>query len=265
MFSLSDWLRRDLGFRTLIRAGRTIMLSSKTACDDLERFYPSARGRGHVVRFAIDLDTAAFVARGSEMRALYKLPEHYFFMPNQFWRHKNHGVILAALARLKAEGRLAEVPPVILTGQAKDPRSPTYFDDLMTEAKSSGVDCHFRYLGLIPYDHVISLNAACHAMINPSRFEGWSTPIEEAKSLATLLLLSDIPIHREQAPGAQFFDPLSPDAAARVLLDCARAPVGPRPPLQALVAAQVERLDEHGRALLEIVRAAVASQGLAAL
>src|SRR5690606_13928538 len=129
--------------------------------------------------------------------------------------------VVEALARLKGEGRLDEVPPVVLSGLAEDRRNPRHYDRLMAEAHATGVESHFRYLGLIPYDHVLSLNAACERMINPSLFEGWSTPIEEAKALGTPLLLSDLPIHREQAPDAHFFNATS-SAAANVLLACAR-------------------------------------------
>jgi glycosyltransferase involved in cell wall biosynthesis len=258
MFSRLNWWRRDLGFRLQIRSGRTIMLSSETARDDLKRFYPASRGRGHVVRFAIELDIAPCLSRGEEMRATYGLPQHFLFLPNQFWRHKNHIIVIAALARLRAEGVLAEVPPVVLTGQSKDPRHPAFFDELMAEVNAAGVGDHFRYLGLVPYDHVMSLNAACTAMINPSRFEGWSTPIEEAKAFATPLVLSDITIHREQAPDARFFDPASTEQVAQALIEAARKPPKPRPATDDLVAAQERRLDAHASSLLATVRATVA-------
>ena len=34
--------------------------------------------------------------------------------------------------------------------------------------------------------------------INPSKHEGWSTSVEEAKVFSTPMILSNIPIHREQ-------------------------------------------------------------------
>ncbi len=37
------------------------------------------------------------------------------------------------------------------------------------------------------------------ALINPSQFEGWSTTVEEAKSLGVKMLLSDLEVHKEQA------------------------------------------------------------------
>jgi glycosyltransferase involved in cell wall biosynthesis len=257
MFGRLNWWRRDFGFRMQIRSGRAVMLSSRTALADLERFYPAARGRGQVVRFAIDVDPAPYLARGEEMRATYALPERYFFMPNQFWRHKNHGVIVEALGVLRAAGRLTALPPVILTGQPKDPRNPAHFENLMARAAVLGVNDHFRYLGLVPYDHVLSLNANCQAMINPSHFEGWSTPIEEAKAFATPLLLSDIPIHREQAPGARFFNHSSAADSAAALEQAAAGRMTSRPHIGELRMAQAARLDEHGRALLATVKAGI--------
>lgn len=258
MFGRLGRLRREAGFALQIASHRTPMVSSRTALADLERFHPSAKGRGRMVRFAIDLDVSAHLGRGEEMRAAHALPERFFYLPNQFWRHKNHATMIGALAWLKAEGRLDEIPPIVLTGQTKDPRHPTHFEDLTASVAAAGVGDHFRYLGLVPYDHVLALNASCSAMINPSLFEGWSTPIEEAKAFATPLILSDLAIHREQAPEARFFDPRSAQAAAEALIAAARAPILPRPDAAILASAQSRRLDEHAASLLAVIEAATA-------
>jgi hypothetical protein len=142
MFSRYNWWRRELGFRAQVRANRTIMLSSKTACNDLERFYPAASGKGHVVRFAIDMDVASYLGKTAEMRATYDLPARYFFLPNQFWRHKNHAVVIDALAHIKAAGGLDSLPPVILSGLPKDPRNPQHFESLMARVE---LGCHVRH------------------------------------------------------------------------------------------------------------------------
>lgn len=257
MFTRINWWRRELAFRMQIRSGRTLMVSSATARGDLERFYPSACGRTHVVRFAIDLDIARYRDREPEVRAAYSISGRFFFLPNQFWRHKNHAIIVAALARLKREGALELMPPIMLSGSAQDIRNPTHFADLMRDARAAGVESHFRYLGFIPYDHVLSLVSCCDALINPSRFEGWSTPIEEAKAVGAPLILSDIPIHREQAPGASFFDPLSSEAAANALREMGRCPHAPRASLEVLSAEQNLRLNDHAASLLKTVQAAV--------
>ena len=66
------------------------------------------------------------------------------------------------------------------------------------------LDC-FRVLGAIPSWHLAVLMHHAMAFINPSLFEGWSTSVEEAKSMGKQVLLSDIAVHREQAPARGFF------------------------------------------------------------
>jgi glycosyltransferase involved in cell wall biosynthesis len=51
----------------------------------------------------------------------------------------------------------------------------------------------------VPLDVVFALHRRAMALLNPSRFEGWSTTVEEAKALGRPLLLSDIRTHRAQA------------------------------------------------------------------
>jgi glycosyltransferase involved in cell wall biosynthesis len=257
MFGRFGWWRRDFGFRTQVNVKRQIMLSSFTAQSDLEKFYPKSVSNTHVVRFAIDLDIRKHLEMGGQMRDAYSLPDRFFFLPNQFWRHKNHNIIIAALALLKARGKLEDLLPIVLTGQPKDPRSPAHFDALQAAMRTAGVESHFRYLGLVPYDHVLALNATCERMINPSFFEGWSTPIEEAKAFATPLLLSDIPIHREQAPGSLFFDPHSAEAAANSLLAASQHKPDAKPKHNVLRAAQDIRLQSHADALLGVVESAL--------
>jgi glycosyltransferase involved in cell wall biosynthesis len=61
---------------------------------------------------------------------------------------------------------------------------------------------NFRFLGLVPRRHVISLMRTCAALINPSFFEGWSSTVEEARVLGVPMLLSDLAVHREQMGNA---------------------------------------------------------------
>ena len=57
------------------------------------------------------------------------------------------------------------------------------------------------------------------AVLNPSLFEGWSTTVEEARALQVPMVLSDLPVHQEQADGiARFFDRTSASSLADALL-----------------------------------------------
>jgi glycosyltransferase involved in cell wall biosynthesis len=202
LFSTAARWRRDLGFRAQIASGRRIMLSSESALRDCRKFYPHMTNEVSVVRFATRPEAVLLTANPSDVLAHYGLPPKYFYLPNQFWRHKNHQVVVDALAVLRKRG-LDVV--VAASGSPKDPREANYFDGLMGQVRAHGIDANFRYLGMIPLDHVYALLRASMALINPSRFEGWSTTVEEAKAFSVPLILSDIDVHREQAGGSAHY------------------------------------------------------------
>lgn len=247
LFAKRDYIKREIGFRAQLSARRTVMLSSKAALADLGRFYGVRDA--HVVRFAVNIDIRRVVNLANAVIQKYDLPNSFFYLPNQFWIHKNHRLIVQALQILKDDGRLPKVPPIVLSGHTVDPRSPKHFDDLMAQMSSLGLKSHFRYLGTLPYEDVLSLNAACLALINPSMFEGWSTTIEEAKALSTPLLLSALDIHKEQAPTARFFGLNSPDELAEALWEAAQGQVPKRVEGNQLLANHSVRLNEHARSL----------------
>jgi hypothetical protein len=58
----------------------------------------------------------------------------------------------------------------------------------------------FIFVGLIPHDHLYSLIRQSKCVLNPSLFEGWSTTVEESKSVGKRMILSNLPVHLEQAP-----------------------------------------------------------------
>ena len=75
-------------------------------------------------------------------------------------------------------------------------------------------------LGQIPFEHLGGLLRDAIALINPSKFEGWSTSVEEAKSAGKHVILSDIPVHKEQAPErGSYFSPDDPEQLAQLMAD----------------------------------------------
>ena len=196
LFSTAAWWRRELCFRAQIMSGRHILLSSESALADLRKFYPRLTNDVSVARFATQPEAALLTTNPAEILTGYGLPPAYFYLPGQFWRHKNHQVVIDALTILKERGRDVVVAA---SGSAKGLRDADYFDNLMGQIKARGLGANFRYLGIIPLDHVYALLRMSVALINPSRFEGWSTTVEEAKSFGVPFILSDIDVHREQA------------------------------------------------------------------
>jgi glycosyltransferase involved in cell wall biosynthesis len=208
-FNAAERFYRDRDFKMQCRHATRILLSSHATQRALRSFEPSCVGKSRVLQFVAQPEIATPATEVSKLRERYGIAGPFLHVPNQFWAHKNHRLIVDALSILKERG---ERVLVISTGATQDYRRPRYFKDLMAHANALGVVDSFRTLGVVPYEDLVGLMVNAVALINPSRAEGWSTTVEEAKSLGKRIILSDIPVHREQAPPDGVF--VDPDDAA---------------------------------------------------
>lgn len=240
------------GYERICRDSDAMVLSSHAALADLHRFAPGFDKPAHVLHFVSAPATADGLRSLESLQAEHGLPPVYFHLPNQFWSHKNHRVVVEALALLQTEGCDATV---VCTGNPKDLRNPAHFGELMARCRAAGIERRFRVLGLVPYRDMQALMLHAHAVINPSRSEGWSTSVEEGRTMGKQLLLSDIAVHREQAPpGALYFGVDDPVALAAALRAALAAPRRGTPPAQ-WQQDYALRLHEFGAAYLKIARA----------
>ena len=225
LFSRAAWWKREIGFRAQCLGRRVVLLSSESARRDCEAFFPRTRGRTAVARFSGQVDLDAVQVWAAVAPAAHGLPKRFFYLPNHFWAHKNHTLVLEALRHIRAErGTLDGFPPIVMSGPTEDHSDAGLFERTMAAAAADGLALWFRHLGLIAYGDVLALNMAADAVLNPSLFEGWATSVEEAKSLGSALILSDLEVHREQAPDAAFFAPHDAGALAACLMRRAAAP-----------------------------------------
>ncbi len=210
-FSQRELRKRDAAYRNVIERSQALLFSSQDARNDCNAFMPGFEHKAHVLHFVASVSSST-LPEPSEVLAKHRIDRPFFHVPNQLWAHKNHGIIRDALHILKSR---RESPLVICTGLKKDYRNPQYFPQLQKSVDDLNLTENLRFLGLIPYDEMQVLLRQSMAMINPSRFEGWSSTVEEGKSLGKRILLSDIAVHREQAPERGTFFPVdSPEALA---------------------------------------------------
>jgi glycosyltransferase involved in cell wall biosynthesis len=203
LFSRTARWRRDLGFRVQLASGRSVLLSSNSALRDLREGYPDLANDVSVVQFASEPPAGLLTADPFAVLAQYGLPSKFFYLPNHLWRHKNHQIVLDALTLLKQRG--VEIV-VVASGSVEDPREPGYFESIKQQIETRSLEASFRHVGMIPLAHVYALLRSAAALINPSKFEGWSTTVEEAKSFGVPMVLSDIDVHFEQTHGeARYF------------------------------------------------------------
>jgi glycosyltransferase involved in cell wall biosynthesis len=213
-FSIAARAQTAVGRHLQLTGHRLVMLSSRDSERDCHRFYPRSVGRTVVVPFAVPSPNVP--ALDLSLVGRHDIPARFIYLPNQFWRHKNHHLVLRALGiACKREPSLA----IVASGSCHDHRNPGYFADLMKNARDLGVDRSFHVVGLVSREDVLQFALQSVAVINPSLFEGWSTTVEEAKSLGVPLLLSDLPVHQEQAGGeAIYFGRDSPEQCADALV-----------------------------------------------
>lgn len=214
--------------RRIIAQSDIVILSSRDAFEDFMRIAPAEhRSRGRVLQFVSQPRNGAAVTAvsASALEKKYGFEGKFFFLPNQFWAHKNHIVVLRAVSLLKERG--IDVL-VLCTGNVKDYRiaGSDYVDGLYAFIDAHGLSDHVKILGLIDYGDVLSLMKNSVAVLNPSRFEGWSSSVEEAKSMGKLVLLSRIGVHVEQNPAnARYFEPDDAAELAELLARAWAAPV----------------------------------------
>jgi glycosyltransferase involved in cell wall biosynthesis len=206
---------RDKSFPALLRdPNRHVVLSSRCALEDAARAYGPPLAKTHILHFTtVPLpswfqDPAPFVAK-------YNLPPIYFIICNQFWIHKDHVTAFEAAAKLKSQGLRVDL---VCTGPTHDNRHPEFFPKLKSQIKALGIEGQVHILGMIPREDQICLIRASQAVLQPSQFEGWSTVIEDARSVGKPVIASNFPVHLEQnAPRSSFFHMGSADACARAI------------------------------------------------
>lgn len=214
-FSKFAKLKREIGFLSQINAGRILLLSSKDACNDCERFYPATKGKTHIVQFAVPPPVPMSVDFARGIADSYGLPKNFFYLPNQFSVHKNHQLVANAIKIIRNQGGYLVIAA---SGSMRDHRDLNYYAQICKQIKNLDIQENFRLLGFIPHQHVSALMQVSVALINPSLFEGWSTTVEEAQALGVPLILSNLTVHREQVgEKAHFFDRWSADSLAETL------------------------------------------------
>jgi glycosyltransferase involved in cell wall biosynthesis len=202
----------------LIKGSDKIVLSSYDAFNDFKTRYGNMSQKVEVIHF-VSQPPANHADVSQQVSNVYKTNDlPYFYLPNQFWTHKNHIAVFKACEILVRKGYNFQL---LTSGHMKDFRgNDDHISHLIDYVKENNLENVIKFLGLISYTDVFDLITNATALVNPSYFEGWSSTVEEAKSVGTLTLLSNIPVHKEQNPsGARFFNPDSPVELAKIMED----------------------------------------------
>jgi glycosyltransferase involved in cell wall biosynthesis len=232
--------RMETYFREHVRAAAQIVLSSEDARSDFARVFPARLRDTHVVRFCSVPDAQWWELDPAEVTRKHALAGKFLIVCNQFTRHKNHLVLMRAMELLRSRG-MSDVT-LVCTGSTFDHRGEDYAGQVSRFVEEHGLQAQVRILGLLPRAEQIALLRCAAAVMQPSSFEGWSTIIEDAKTLGRPVFASDLPVHAEQLGGAENLLPQD-DAGAWANAIAAAWPT--------LAAGPSEDAEARGRILLE--------------
>lgn len=224
MMSAAEVRTRTLEFSTIVAHAQRIVLSSHCAQADCLAAFPQSTGRTTVMQFRTFADPAWLAADAEATTRKYHLPDRFALISNWLLPTKNHRLMLQALAQVAPAERGGL--NIVCTGDIYDFRNPGFYNTFLNEISELGLRDRVAILGVIPKIDQIQLLRRSQVYLQPSLFEGWNTGVEEARMLGRSLLISDIGVHREQAPPrSTFFDPHNPADLAAKLQAAFAAPV----------------------------------------
>ena len=149
-------------------------------------------------------------AQLEQVRIDLRLPEQFAFYPAQTWPHKNHEMLLRAVAQLRRQGL---VVPLVFSGA-----STPYRDHLVQVASELGVAEDVRWVGFVEPGQLRALYHLARCVVVPTLFEAASMPIFEAFRSGVALACSNVTAApRQVGDAALIFDPHSVDEIASAI------------------------------------------------
>lgn len=200
-FSEAEVRSRNKEDGQMLNHRNKVLLSSEAARSDALKYFDCSECQIFVVPFVsslfLDFNN---LSRKEEEMFLFRnglVNGNFAYVGNQFWKHKNHQIIFDSLDYLEQKN----VPinfKIVFTGKMADYRNPEYIESTKNNLDKYTKKGIIVYLGLVTRNEQMYLLHNAKFVIQPSLFEGWGTVVEDAKVFDKTILLSDIPVHREQ-------------------------------------------------------------------
>lgn len=230
-----EFERREQLYGDATRRAVAVVVDSEQGRRLVVEQYRVPSSRVYVAPFMMSLQVEAFAADESmaaAVRQRYGISDPYIFYPAQFWAHKNHRYVIAALRALR--DRHGWAPQAVFCGSDKGALAA-----VLRYAESAGVRDLVNYCGFVPDEDIPYLYAGALALVMPTYFGPTNIPPMEALRLGVPVCYSDLPAFREHLGDAVTYvdleDPRSlADALHRIRSESRRSPQqsGSVPPQQ---------------------------------
>ena len=212
-FTAVDVAHRD---RTFIEA--CLRATALSAISDFSRDSAIAHGNLDPVRIrTIHLRIAQHISPGAEidksvLARVGLTPQRYLLYPANFWKHKNHEMLLAAFGMACHAGLAADVK-LVCTG-APGARQQW----LISAVHAMNLGDRVFFPGYLPNEELAALIVNCRGVVFPSLYEGFGLPVIEAMAAGVPVACSNTSSLPEVAAGAALlFDPRIPTQIAQAI------------------------------------------------
>ncbi|MDX6747667.1 glycosyltransferase [Polaribacter sp. PL03] len=196
-FSKQDITLRNNQFSSMLNKADTIIVNSKSVKNDVNKFYgKEAFDKVFALPFCPILNVDFF--KSNVDLKTYNLPEKYFMVSNQFWKHKDHVTAFKAF-RLFLNSVDNKDVFLVCTGQTQDARFPDYFETLQGLLIDLNLSDNVLILGYIPKIDQLQILKNCIAIIQPTLFEGGpgGGAVFESVAYGVSSIVSDIAVNKE--------------------------------------------------------------------
>lgn len=141
------------------------------------------------------------------------LPGKYLIYPANFWKHKNHEMLLTAFGMACHEGLPADIK-LVCTGAAGARQ-----EWLMNAARTMNLGERILFPGYVPNAELAALMVNCIGVVFPSLYEGFGLPVIEAMAAGVPVACSNTTSLPEVAANAVIlFDPRVPTQVAQAII-----------------------------------------------
>ncbi len=140
--------------------------------------------------------------------------QRYLVFPANFWKHKNHEMLLTAFGMACREGGLGPYIKLVCTGAPGARR-----DWLMRAARALNLSDRIIFPGYLPNAELATLISCSSGVVFPSLYEGFGLPVIEAMTAGVPVACSNTTSLPEVAADAAImFDPRIPEQIAAAMI-----------------------------------------------
>jgi glycosyltransferase involved in cell wall biosynthesis len=197
-FSEEEIKLRDSQFLVMLNKANTIIVNAKSVKKDVNKFYGKTKSNKVVALPFCPVLNDDFFKTNTDIEK-YNLPNKYFMVSNQFWKHKDHKTAFRAFKLFLDNHQHNKDIALVCTGQTHDFRFPNYFEELKELISELELDKNIFILGYIPKIDQLQILKKCIAVIQPTLFEGGPGGFSVFESVAYGIpsIVSDISVNKE--------------------------------------------------------------------